>query len=397
MRGTYITATVIAVLIGLWLLSGQFGSSRPESHPTLADSNRQRAALAQDENPIRVRVRAIQAQPQLQHVVLRGRTENKRTVEVKAEITGRIVERPVDRGTRVDAGDLLCRISTEDRAVALEEARAALEQARIEHAGSLRLKEKGFQSETAIAQAAARLAAAQAQVERSKLDLERTRVRAPFPGVVEDVPLDVGDYAAPGATCAVLVDMHPMLLVGRVSERHVSSLDVNQTVTGKLSDGRTVSGPLTFVGQQSDPATRTYAVEAEVPNPDYALRSGITTEIRIPVDEVMAHKISPALFALDDEGNVGVRTVGADNRVDYHRIEIVRDDVDGVWVTGLPETTTLITVGQELVVPGQEVEPAFEPAREMPAQAPSSSRPAASDTGKAGKQVDAPITLAATP
>lgn len=406
MRGTYITATVIALLIGLWLLSGQVGNEGRVEHPTLAEENRQRQAQSEDDALTRVRARVIQAVPQERKVVLRGRTENKRTVAVKAETDGRIVARPVDRGSAVDQGDLLCRISTEDREAGVAEAQAALEQAQIEYRASLKLQEQGFQSETAIAQAKARLAAAEAAVERRRLDLARTEIRAPFAGVVEDVLLERGDYVSPGSTCVTIVDMDPMLLVARVSEREVADLEVGQTAVGTLTDGRTVAGPITFIGQQADPATRTYAVEVEVDNADRALRSGITTEVRIPVKRVMAHKVSPALFSLDDAGNVGIRTVNEDNRVEYHPIRIVRDDVDGVWVTGLPEVTTLITVGQELVVPGQQVELSFEPASEMPAQTPADSDreadgSAASRTSSAvsqgGAGAQAMISIAAKP
>jgi membrane fusion protein, multidrug efflux system len=394
MRRTYVTALVIALLIGAWLLSGQLGSEPRVEHPTLAEANREREASVLDGGPVTVRARVSQAQPQLEHVVLRGRTENKRSVQVKAETAGRIVERPVERGARVRAGDLLCRISVEDREAGLQEAQAALAQAQIEHEASLKLRERGFQSETAIAQAAARLAAAEAQVERRTLDLERTRIRAPFAGVVEEVHVELGDYATTGSGCVTLVDMNPMLLVGRVSERQVARLELNQHVTGILSDGKTIEGPLTFIGQTSDPATRTYAVEAEVANPTHEVRSGITTELRIPVAEVMAHKISPALFALDDEGNIGVRIVNERNEVEYRRVAIVSDAPDGAWVTGLPEITTLITVGQELVVPGQRVELSFESAPALPAQAPDSARP---PTSSAASPASLPAAIVARP
>jgi membrane fusion protein, multidrug efflux system len=375
MRATYLTAIVIAVLVVAWLVSGQLGLDPPVEHPTLDEANRERAAALLDDSPITVRARVSRAQPQWEHVVLRGRTENKRTVQVKAETAGRIVERPVERGARVRAGDLLCRISLEDREAGLQEARAALAQAQIENEASLKLRERGFQSETAIAQSAARLAASEAQVERRLLDLARTRITAPFAGVVEEVHVELGDYATTGSGCVTLVDMNPMLLVGRVAERQVARLRVNQTVTGTLSDGRTIEGPLTFIGQTSDPTTRTYAVEAEIANPSYDVRSGITTELRIPVAEVMAHKISPALFALDDEGNIGVRIVNERNEVEYRRVAIVSDAPDGAWVTGLPEVATLITVGQELVVPGQRVSLSFEPASTLPARAPEAAAP----------------------
>ncbi len=370
MRATYVTASVIAIAILAWLLSGQLGETEDVFHPTLAEQNRQAEAQAQDRLPTRIRARVINASLQVQHVVLRGKTANKRTVQVRAETSGRIIERPVERGSQVAKGDLLCQISLEDRYAGLTEARESFNQAKIEYEGSLKLKQRGFQSETAIAQAKARLAAAEAQLKRSELDIQRTYVRAPFSGFVEDVHQEVGDYVTPGAACVTVIDLDPMLLVGRVAEKDVHLLQVDQPVTGVFNDGSSVTGPVSFIGQQSDPATRTYAVEIRVPNADYQLRSGITTEIRVPVAEVMAQKITPALFALDDSGQIGVRTVNEDSRVEFHHVKIVRDDVDGVWVSGLPEIATIITVGQELVVPGELVDVDFEPADEMPAAAP---------------------------
>ncbi|MCB1684392.1 MAG: efflux RND transporter periplasmic adaptor subunit [Pseudomonadales bacterium] len=381
MRATYITATVIALAILAWLFSGQIGNESTIDGSNLAERNRQADALQQDRSPTRIRARVIQASPQTQYVVLRGKTENKRTVSVKAETAGRIVERPVERGERVEAGELLCQISLEDRYARLTEMREAFNQAQIEYQGSLKLKERGFQSDTAIAQAKARLAAAEAQVHRAEIEIQRTYVRAPFAGVVEDVHQEVGDYVTPGAACVTVVDLNPMLLVGRVAEKDVQLLELDQHVTGILSDGTEVTGPVSFIGQQSDPATRTYAVEIQVPNADYALRSGLTTEIRVPVAQVMAQKISPALFALNDLGQIGVRTVDESGKVRFHPVQIVRDTPDGVWVSGLPEVATLITVGQELVVPGEQVEVDYESATELPAATPRNTEP---ETGKDG-------------
>lgn len=382
MRSTYITAGIIALLIALWLLSGQLDKEEAPALKTLAEQNQARAAAAEDRAPTRVRAAVIQSEQRTQLVRVRGRTENKRTVEVKAELTGRITERPVERGDQVRAGALLCRISTDDRKAALTEAEAAYEQAQIEYDGSLELQTKGFLSETGIAQAKARLAAAQANVERRQLDLGRTRIRAPFAGIVEDVALEVGDYVSPGARCATIVDLDPMLLVGRVPEKQIASIEVGELAIGTLSTGQQVEGPVTFVGTQSDPATRTYAIEVAIDNADGALRSGITTELSLPVAKVNAHRVSPALFALDDDGGVGVRIIDANDRVAFYPVEVVTSDATGAWVTGLPDIATIITVGQELVVPGDRVEITYEATGAMPAAAPASenSRKAQSET-----------------
>lgn len=369
MRSTYLTATVIAVLIALWLLSGQINSDPPVASSTIAERNSQRLAQRVDDAPTRVRGRIIRASPQLRHLRIRGKTQNKRTVKVRAEIAGSIVERPVERGSRVSAGDLLCRISLEDRQASLAESQAALKQARLEHQGRMELLSRGLQSETLVAQAKARLAQAQAELKRSQLNLARLQVKAPFAGIVEDVHQEVGDYVARGAECATIVDLDPMLLVGRVAEKDVLQVRVGGEALGVLSNGARVSGLVSFVGQQNDPQTRSYPLEVQIPNLDYRLRSGVTTDILIPVTEVMAQKVSPALFALDDAGLIGVRTVNAVGRVEFNPVEIIREDQDGVWVAGLPEMTTIITVGQELVVPGELVEVDFQAAEEMPAAA----------------------------
>ena len=379
MRSTHLTAIVIAVLIAVWLLSGQLGSEAPPPQLTLAEQAGLRAAQRADAALTRVRGRIINASRQVRQLRIRGKTENKRTVTVRSETVGTLVERPVERGAEVAAGDLLCRLSLEDRQAGVLESRGALRQAQIEYEGSLKLKASGFQSETLVAQAAARLAAAEAELKRSTLDLARINIKAPFAGIVEEVHQEMGDYLTPGASCATIVDLDPMLLVGRVPEKDVLKVTPGIQAVGLLNDGSQVAGLVSFVGQQSDPETRSYPLEIQVPNADRRLRSGITTEILIPVSEVMAQKVSPALFALNDEGVIGVRTVNGNRRVEFNPVEIIRDDADGVWVAGLPDMATLITVGQELVVPGEEVEVDYEPAAEMPAAAPPAQRARTAD------------------
>lgn len=356
MRKTYLTAAAIALVLIAWIWSGQLGAPEPHDPATLAELNLQREAASDDRPMTRVRARISQAEPRTSSVVIRGRTENKRTVSVKAETNGRIVDRPVDKGSRVEADDLLCRIATEDRDARVVEAQEAVIQARLEYQGSTQLAERGLISNTLTATAKAKLAAAEAQLKRSELDLAHTQVRAPFGGLIEEAPVETGDYVQPGTVCATIIDLNPMLMVGRVAEREVHQLALGAQATGTLIDGREVTGTLSFIGQQSDAATRTYAVEVQVPNRDYHLRSGVTTEIRIPVATVMAHRLSPSLLALDDAGRIGVRIVNADHQVEFTLVDILNDDAGSVWVAGLPPVATLITVGQELVVPGEEVE-----------------------------------------
>ena len=63
---------------------------------------------------------------------------------------------------------------------------------------------------------------------------------------------------------------------------------------------------------------------------------------------------------MDDSGGYGIRLIDEDNIVTFYTVKLVAEDEDGVWVTGLPNVSDVITVGQELVVPGERVDPVFQ-------------------------------------
>lgn len=357
MSKNLISASIVVIVLLIWLGSGIFSNdTTTKEHAALAS----RESKTTDEVELkRVRVTDVRSEERTRFLTLRGRTQSKRMVEVKAEIAGTIVSRPVERGMQVQQGDLLCEVAVDDREVAVAEAKAAVADAQIEYQGSLKLKKQGLLSDIGIAGAEARLEAARAQLHRQVLNLQRTKITAPFAGVVEDLQMNAGDYAVAGASCVTLIELDPMLISANVTESEVENLVPGNQVFGRTSVGRELQGVVTFVGKQSDPITRTYPVEITVENSDYSIRSGLTVNVRIGLGEVDAHQISPALFTLGDAGEIGVRILDSADRVVFQTVKIIEDGVGGVWVTGLPDTTRLITVGQEFVSGGDLVEPVY--------------------------------------
>jgi multidrug efflux system membrane fusion protein len=351
MKKNLISAAIVAAGLSLWLLSGLF-VDRPEP---LADTSTA-VVPTHDDARFRVRVARFDAQQRTLTQILRGKTETKRSAEVSAETAGRVVARPIERGQQVSTGDLLCELAVEDRAARVAEARADLRRAELEQRGAQQLQDKNLLSEIRIAQVGAELETARATLARAELDLARTKIRAPFDGVVEDLHLDVGDLANIGSPCATLIDLDPLLITANASERGIGYLRVGQTVTARTSTDQRITGRVSFVGSQSDPATRTYPVEITVPNPDYGLRAGLTTVVSVETATVLAHRVAPSLFTLDDDGVVGLRGVDRDDRVVFYPVEVVEDDSEGAWVTGLPGVVRLITVGHEFVAAGEQVD-----------------------------------------
>ncbi len=370
MKKTYLAALVVALLFVLWMLSGQIGTDRERAPaPSLAES-RDSMLRQREDAPTAVRVRSLEAELQRAAIALRGRTEVNRRVAVRAETGGLVAALPVEKGDVVRAGDILCRIDPGSRPARLEESREAVTLAEIEFEGVQRLEQRGLVSATGVATARARLASARADLRQRELDLSHTAIRAPFDGIVETRPVEIGDFLQAGQVCAEVLDADPLLLVGQVSERDVARLQIGDPGTGRLLTGERVTGVITYVAQAAHPSTRTFRVEVAVPNPNATLRDGITTEIQLPVEEHIAHHVPSSVLALDDLGELGVRIVDGDDRVQFVRIRVIRDSADGLWVTGLPESVRLITVGQELVVPGEQVRAVPEAERPLPSQTP---------------------------
>lgn len=347
LKPSYRAALVILVLAVLWIGSGQIGGgSKPP-----ADNA---AAHAKTADIPQVRVQALAASDRDAIVTVRGRTEALHSVDVRAEVDGVVQALHFEKGDHVKKGQILCEIKTNDRAAWVDQARALVAQTAEQHQVDIELAKNGFRSKTQVAQSAAALEQARANQRKMEIQLENTRIRAPFDGHVDDRYVDVGDYMRAGDKCALLIAPEPFLAIGQVSERDVAQMKIGDPASATLVTGETVQGKVRFVANRADDTTRTFRIEVDLPNPDGGLRDGVSADIHVPVKQLKAMKISPGILVLDDNGVVGVRAVER-GIVHFHPVQIVSDGPDGMWVTGLRDGLTVITVGQSFVAEGEKV------------------------------------------
>lgn len=296
------------------------------------------------------------ARPVENAVILRGQTEAARQVEVKSQISGLVVSEPLRKGAFVTRGEVMCEIEPGTRPAVLAEAEARLAEARIEDTAADRLAEGGFGSETRKVAARASLQAAEALVEVANTDIARLRIAAPFDGLLESDSAELGSLLQPGDHCATIIQLDPIKIVGFLPETSVDAVELGAPARGRLATGATVQGAVTFLSRSADPNTRTFQVEIEVPNPDLSIRDGQSADIAISSTGVRAHLVPQSALTLDNSGTMGLRTVEEDDKVGFQAVDIVRDTTTGIWVTGLPETATVITTGQEYVIDGVPVQ-----------------------------------------
>lgn len=390
------------------------GEEVAEAQPTTAPAEAQSSG-ARVVHVVALRSEAAQIDSA---VLLRGRTEAAREIEVRSETTGLVQSPPLPKGTTVEAGQIMCEIKPGTRMTALAEAEARvpeakaripeaaarvpeaegrlaeaearLEEAMINDNAARKLAEDGFASDTRVASTRAAVSAARAGVDAAKAGVESARagiqaaqagvqsaeaavasaqaeidridVRAPFAGLLETDTAELGALLQPGSPCATIIQLNPIKLVGFVPEAEVSKVTIGTMAGARLVSGREVAGQVTFLSRSSDPETRTFRVEVTVPNEDLSIRDGQTAEIVIASAGKSAHLLPASALTLNNDGALGVR-LAVDNKAKFAPVTILRDTVDGVWVDGLAEKADIIVTGQEYVIDGVDIEVTYREAK----------------------------------
>jgi membrane fusion protein, multidrug efflux system len=301
-----------------------------------------------------VRIASFSAEDLPEVVQLRGRTQASATIASRAETNGIVKEVHFTKGQRIAAGDLLCTLDQGTRLARLATAEAQLEQAKADLENNTALRERGVSPANTSRQFEVALLGAQANLDEAQAELDRTEIRAEAAGIIQDPLASVGAALSAGGECATIVQLDPMLFIGDVPEARVAAMDVGEQALVTTVTGQQVIGNVRYISSVANSATRTFAVEIEVPNSAGAIRDGVTAEALIQVGTVRAHLVPQSVLTLDTDGTVGVRAVEGET-VAFYAVEIARDTRDGIWVTGLPDQIDIITVGQEYVQAGQIV------------------------------------------
>lgn len=386
---SYAIALVIVVVIGLWMASGtfvqggqgegegeksvlealglgdndrlrdlmvEFGLTSPEEPPLeVSEAAVEEAASSAPEQELRsVRIRTFVAEAMPLEVTLRGRTKASASLTVRAQTAGILESRAVDKGDRVEPGDLLCTLDQGSRRLRVAQAEAALAQAQQDFDSNKTLRERGVSPANSGRAYEVALAAARAALEEAQDELERTEIRAETSGIVQDPIAEVGDVIGVGGTCATLVELDPMLFVGAIPEARIALARTGLPASIETIAGDVVEGAVSYISAVADPGTRSFPFEIEFANEGNSIRDGLTATATVTLGVSMAHRVPQSVLTLDDDGTLGIRAV-EDGTVVFHPITIASDTRDGIWVLGLPATIDVITLGQEYVKAGQMV------------------------------------------
>lgn len=344
------------VSAGVWVYTGEFASVGSATGERTDSAN-----VAVETAPAAkelLRTVAYAVTPHLSHaraIRVSGQTQSDKRADLATRAGGIIEELPVDQGDWVEAGDLILSLEAEEKVAMIETAKQLLSQREAEVTATEALVKRGTLPTLRADNARSAVAAARSQLEAAEAELDRIRVVAPFAGIIDRVRVEEGSSVMQGAQVATLVNLDPILATGEISEHDLRFVSIGDTASIRLVDGTLVEGKLSYISREASAQTRTFPIEIEIANKDGRIPSGMTAEITLRAAPVSATILPRSVITLSGKGDLGVRVVDADNRVDFFPIDLVDDTGDALVLGGIPVNSRVIVAGQDLVSEGDEV------------------------------------------
>lgn len=327
-----------------------------------ADGTEDAAATEEFVRMVNVEVQPLVAGSFEEEIRLTSVAMANQDVLVAAEENGVIRELFVDRGARVEAGDPIAKIDDRILTTQVAQARAAAELAQQTWDRRRRLWEED-QVGSELAYLEAKFAAEQASATLAGLEerLERTVVRAPFSGVLEDRRVDVGATVSPGDPVARLVDLDPIKVFAGVPERYATDVQVGAParLTFESLGGEVFDATIRYVGATVNPQNRTFPIEVVLPNrgrtikPEMVANMVVTRRrvddaIVVPQDALVRTQDGYVTYVVVERDGVSVAEVRPVQLGPARRNLVVVD-------AGLAVGDRLVVVGQKSVADGDRV------------------------------------------
>jgi len=331
--------------------------------------SRDRETPAAEPPPVNVTVMTVTAEPALRDTFdLPAVVEPNRVVTLSAEVAGRIERIPLQEGSTVRADDVLIQLNADLIRPQVEMARAQYERDQIEYKRMAELVDMDATSRSDLDNATTNLARSKAQLAEVGAQLERTRILAPMAGVLNDLPVEVGEYVQPGMPVAELVETHPAKVVVDVPERDVAFFEVGRPAevlvaakgesisrTGAMGETISRTGTISFIDQLADPQTRSTRMEVAVANEGGLLRSGQIVRVRLTRRILDNAVLIPLLAVIPMEQGQAVYVVNS-SAAQRREVELGIIQGDRIQVRrGLEPGEKLIVAGHRFVAPGQTV------------------------------------------
>ena len=351
MNKSVLLALSLVVALGLWMSSGGEGKADEQDNSA-------------KEEPVKPLMKVTVVESNIESVqrfvIVQGQGEANRSVDIKVEVEGRVVEIAVNEGQRILSNTSILTLSADYRLKQLAEAKAILRQRNSTLSASYKLKKRSLLAKNKLIADQPDVQSAKAKLAVIQHAVNSTNIVAPFAGVLNSRVVEIGDYLQKGNPIGTLIDDSILKVTGQVPQRNVGDLQLNQAVAIELSNGLNAFGNLAFISRVADPVTRSYRVEVTLENAQLKRLIGLTASLKLPLGTERRHLLPSSALGLSTTGDLEVKLIDAKNQVSSAIVNIIRTDKEGFWLSGLNSKITVITEGKDFVTEREIVEPVMQ-------------------------------------
>ncbi len=306
-----------------------------------------------------VEVAVVEPGPLTLEVSLTGQLEAEYAVVVRPELEGVIRSIEFDEGKPVEQGDVLFRLRDEEQIARLHEAQAAERLALDVFERTRRLTSQDISSMARRTEAAAALDEVRAKLELAQIDLDRTRIRAPFDGVAGSLMVGPGEWVKPETGLVSIEAVEKLQIVIAIPESGIALARIGGKIHLRVVSypGERFAGEVFFISPSVDRATRRLIIKAWVSNEDHRLKPGMFANVDVVVFEKGSALTVPEAALVYDRHGIYVWRVDPDGRAEKVPVEMgIRQKGRVEILVGLEAQDRVISAGVNKVRAGDLVE-----------------------------------------
>ncbi|HKX85188.1 MAG TPA: efflux RND transporter periplasmic adaptor subunit [Flavobacterium sp.] len=217
------------------------------------------------------------------YLEIQGNVDTKENILIQPEMPGALVVLNVKAGQRVGKGQVLGRVDDAGMSQQLASIETQYELAKTTFERQKRLWDQKIGSEIQYLQAKTQMVSLQKSVAQMKAQIEKTLIKAPFNGVIDEVFVERGQVVSANPQGLMrIVNLSNMYVSTQVPETYVGKLQVGTLVQADITSvGKTYQGKIRQVGKSINPANRSFGIEVSVPNPEGLLRPNQVAKLKI--------------------------------------------------------------------------------------------------------------------
>ena len=357
-KSSYIMAGIVALAVVGWMFSDdllqKYGGDTAEEIATADTRTIDPKPNSEPKQNFTVSAVKVSNQPVIRVVRASGVSKPTFEMTVSAKAAGQIINMNAVAGHEVQAGDVLLRLDKGTLVEQIDAAKANLEVTKRRREITERLAKKNFSAPLEQAERAADYALANANLRQLEEQLADTVIVAPVSGYLEILHVEKGERVRRDTAIATILGLDKLSVVVAVPQNEVAQIKIGTKVTVEIAGNGSRSAKVSRIAAKSNPATRTFDVEIDLPNQDRKIRAGMSVEATINAGTLPAFAMSPAHLSVGENGDLTAKTV-VDGKAVLVPVEVVRSGAELVFVSGLPDNALLLTVGQGFVEDGAEV------------------------------------------